>query len=190
MKQKRSLQPYLLMLMFFGPILLAAVAFYGPWDALRQTGEAHGELIEPPLPLPRGALTTPAGAETSPNWFENRWSLIYATTATCDQQCVSDLNRLNQVRLALGKNLGRAQVVLLFAGAQPPLPDGADVIVARLDDAPGSAMLELLGARAIANGRIYIADPSGQLVMTYLPDAEQSGMLKDLKQLLSVSTIG
>ena len=169
MKQKRSIQPYLLLLVFFGPLLLAAVAYYGPWDGLRQAGEAHGEFIDPPLTLPRGALTTPSGGATSPNWFQTRWSLIYARTAPCDQQCVSELNRLNQVRLALGKDLGRAQVVLLFAGAPPPLPDGADVIVARLDDAAGGAMLHLLEARGIRNGRIYISDPAGQLARLCFP---------------------
>ncbi len=189
MKLKHSIQPYLLILVFFGPLLFAAVAYYGPWEWLRQTAAAHGELIDPPLPLPRGALTTPSGGETAPNWFQYRWSLIYARTAPCDQPCISELNRLNQVRLALGKDLGRAQVVLLFAGAPPPLPAGADVIVARLDNAAGGAMLDLLEARGIRDGRIYISDPAGQLIMTYPPDAEQSGILEDLERLLSVYRI-
>ncbi|HEY5567921.1 MAG TPA: hypothetical protein VIM81_11860, partial [Gammaproteobacteria bacterium] len=44
----------LVALVFFGPVLLAAIAYYGPWDWAPRA--AHGELIEPPLPLPAEAV--------------------------------------------------------------------------------------------------------------------------------------
>jgi cytochrome oxidase Cu insertion factor (SCO1/SenC/PrrC family) len=38
--------------------------------------------------------------------------------------------------------------------------------------------------------RVYIIDPLGNLMMYYPPDADPSGMLKDLKKLLKYSKIG
>ena len=190
MKRRSNLQPFLLALVFFGPVLLAAVAFYGPWDWVPRGGAAHGELIQPPLPLPSGELTTLSGNRTAAQWFRSRWSLIYASTAHCAEPCVAELNRLNQVRLALGEDRQRVQLILLFAGAGPELPADATLLVARLDDTAGGAILELLGTENIGDGRIYIADPLGNLVMTYPSGAEQRGILEDLERLLTVSTIG
>jgi len=53
----------LVALVFFGPLLLAAIAYYGPWDWAPRA--AHGELIEPPLPLPAGASRVSIGIDTA-----------------------------------------------------------------------------------------------------------------------------
>lgn len=189
MKPRRSLQPLALLLVFLGPLALAVIAFYGPWDWV-PGGAAHGEFIQPPVPLPTGELTTLSGAPTAPDWYRGRWSLIYARTAECREQCIAELNRLNQVRLALGEDLRRVQLVFLFSGTGPELPNEAALLAVRLDDAAGAELLELLGAEIVGNGKIYLADPLGNLVMTYPPDAEQRGILEDLERLLTVTVIG
>lgn len=189
MKRRSSREPLFLLLVFVVPLALAVIAFYGPRDWVPR-GAPHGEFIQPPLPLPPGELTTLSGARTAPDWYLGRWSLIYALTAECREECVAELNRLNQVRLALGEDLRRVQLVFLFAGDGPQLPEGAAVLAARLDDAPGAEVLELLGAERIGDGRIYLADPLGNLVMTYPPGSEQRGMLEDLERLLTVMVIG
>ena len=189
MSRSSTIQPLLLMLVFFGPLALAVVAFYGPWEWVPR-GTPHGELIQPPLPLPPGALTTRSGDRTAPDWYRERWSLVYARTAQCTEPCLVELDRLNQVRLALGDDRQRVQLVFLFAGAGPELPPEASVLTARLDDAAGTAMLELLGAERVRDGRIYIADPLGNLVMTYPPGTEQRGIFEDLERLLTVTAIG
>jgi hypothetical protein len=38
--------------------------------------------------------------------------------------------------------------------------------------------------------RVYIIDPLGNLMMFYPPEADPSGMLKDLRKLLKYSKIG
>ena len=190
MTRQPLIQPLLLVLVFFGPALLAALAFYGPWDWVPRGGAAHGELIEPPLSLPPGAFATPSADEAPTDRARPRWSFIYARFAPCDEQCLAHLNRLNQVRLALAEDRDRVQLVFLFAHAKPLLPPDAGIIVARLDDAAGNPTLELLGEHRIRDGRVYIADPLGNLVMSYALDAEQKGMLEDLKRLLKLSKIG
>lgn len=182
------MEPLMLVAVFVVPLALAAIAFYGPWD-WTPSSAAHGEFIQPPLALPSGELTTQSGGRTEPDWYRGRWSIIYATTADCAEQCVVELNRLNQVRLALGDDLDRARLVLLYARNGPELPEGAALLAARLDDAAGSVLLELLGAERVGNGRIYLADPLGNLVMTYPADAEQRGVLEDLERLFTVTVI-
>ena len=189
MKRRTSREPLFLLLVFVVPLALAVIAFYGPTDWLPR-GAAHGEFIQPPVPLPPGELTTLSGARTEPDWYRGRWSLIYARTAECREQCIAELNRLNQVRLALGEDLRRVQLVFLFSGTGPELPNEAALLAARLDDEAGAELLALLGAENTGNGRIYLADPLGNLVMTYPPDAEQRGILEDLERLLTVTVIG
>jgi hypothetical protein len=38
--------------------------------------------------------------------------------------------------------------------------------------------------------RVYLVDPNGNLVLSYAPDADASGMRKDLARLLRLSQIG
>lgn len=183
-------QPLLLMLVFFGPLALAAVAFYGPWDLVPTDGTAHGTLIQPPVPLPPAPLSTQSGGNTAVDWFARRWSLIYATNEHCGEPCFEDLNRLNQVRLALAEDREHVQLVFLLANEPAELPVDPALIVARLDDPAGRVMLELLHQHQTGNGRVFLADPLGNLVMSYPLDAEQKGILKDIKRLLRVLVVG
>lgn len=176
----------LLVLVFFGPLLAAVIAFYGPWAFAPSA--AHGQIIEPPLPLPAEAL--PVRMRTAPAGQPRKWSVIYARTSACGEDCLEDLLRLHQVRLALGEDRGRVQTVLLWAGPDLPIPPEAEWITARLDDAAGKTIIQLLGEDAVRNGRIYIADPADRLMMTYPPDVEQSGLLEDLERLLDLSGTG
>lgn len=186
MTLKPRTQLFLLLLVFFGPLLLAAIAYYGPWEWAPRA--SHGELIEPPVALPRSALGPEAGE--AQERAQNRWSFIYARLAPCEQECLDHLLRLHQVRLALAEERDRVRMVLLFAGPKPPLPPEAGWVMTRLDDPAGKATLEILGAENVHDGRVYIADPLGNLVMSYPPDAAQKGMLEDLERLLTVSRIG
>jgi hypothetical protein len=42
----------------------------------------------------------------------------------------------------------------------------------------------------VAANRIYVVDPLGNLVLSYAPQADRRGVLKDLRQLLKLSHIG
>jgi hypothetical protein len=51
-------------------------------------------------------------------------------------------------------------------------------------------LLQALGAERLAQGRVYIADPQGNVVVSYPAEVEQKELLRDLKRLLSVSGTG
>jgi hypothetical protein len=59
-----------------------------------------------------------------------------------------------------------------------------------LDAEVASALLRALGAARLAQGRVYIADPQGNVVVSYPAEVEQKELLRDLKRLLSVSGTG
>jgi len=46
------------------------------------------------------------------------------------------------------------------------------------------------GTPMMGGERVYLIDPLGNLMMFYPPDADPSGMLKDLRKLLKYSKIG
>ncbi|HMB72942.1 MAG TPA: hypothetical protein VKQ06_05175 [Gammaproteobacteria bacterium] len=183
MNRAARLQPYLLMAVFLGPLLLAAVAYFAGW---RSSAAPHGELLDTPAPLPELALTTSSGTLTSQDLLQRRWSLIYVAQAQCNLDCVEQLNRINQVRLALGKDMGRAQVVLLYTGPAPRLPDRADVILVSLDDSAGRAMGEFFATSTAGDREIFVTDPLGRLVIAYGPDVARRELLEDIERLLAV----
>src|SRR5690606_21887473 len=69
------------------------------------------------------------------------WSLVYARTSACEEQCIADIVRLRQVHLALGKELNRVQRVVIAperggrAGRDPTL------VTAAFDDPGGAELL-------------------------------------------------
>ncbi len=183
----KSIILWLIGLACIGPFVLAAILYYGPWQhSALPTLPGVRELVQPPVALPPAWFDEPAASPA----VRYRWSLIYARIAACDQQCVADLERLRQVHLALGSEVDRVRRVYLYTGDEPQFPDDRQLLVRRLDDDRGAPVLGLLGEDRLRAGRVYIADPSGNLVVSYPPSAEQKELLRDLQRLLAVSRTG
>jgi hypothetical protein len=175
--------PWLVALAVFGPFVGALLLYYVPSDfgwLPRLPGSR--ELIEPPLEAPAAWLD----ADEAPG-ARYRWSLIYAKMAACDRPCSQALERLRQVHAALAGDADRVRRVYWHAGAQPSVPDDPGLLMRRVDDAPGESAVRALGAARLEQGRVYVADPRGFLVVSYPADVEQKELLRDLKRLLSVS---
>jgi hypothetical protein len=196
-------------LLFFAPLGLAFFLYYGEvgW---RPGGRVnHGELIDPPRPLP--ALTLPMvtsgrpdsepadGAVTAPDFLKHKWTFLYWGSGSCSARCRADLYNTRQVRTALNRDMDRVQRVFLAEGAccdraflreQHP-----DLITVRATPA-AAPLLALLDPRRSGAGqdrvddRIYLIDPLGNLMMSYAADANAKGMLEDMKRLLGLSHVG
>ncbi len=180
--RRKALVPWLIASACFGPFGLAMLLYYGPWslDWMPQL-PGKRELLSTPVPLPAAWLRGTAGAY--------RWQLIYARMAPCEQQCARELTRLLQVQQALGKDQEHVQRALWYAGAEPGFTDPA-LAVQRLDELPGRDVAEALGPEGIGNGRVYLADPRGDVILSYPVDVEQKELLRDLKRLLAGSGTG
>ena len=186
--------------LFFTPLLASYWLYYGMgW---RPSGQInHGELIQPPRPLPRvdlprvpidaGAAKELPGAD--PTLFRGEWTLVYIGDGGCDASCHQTLYVMRQTRLALGADQTRVAGVFLVT-ADCCAKDYLAREHARMTvlDASGAAAGPLLsrfptGAR---QQTLFIVDPLGNLMMRYDVRRAPGGLLVDLKRLLELSQIG
>jgi len=183
-----------LTVLFFGPPILVALAVLGPWDLgwLPQAEEPYGTRYDPPISLPVVPLQATGGEDTETEWPRGRWSLIYAGLADCDRICIDRLRTLAEVIDALPGEAQYLQRVFLYGGDIGALESSQlaqGLTMGRIDGAAAAGLREALGEGSLAGGSIYIADPRGDLVYSYPPDAEWQGILEDLKRLIAIARI-
>ncbi len=206
-----------LALLFIAPLGLAFYAYYGlHWHPGRRVN--HGELIDPPRPIPTLSLPrvveaagptgeggVPGGADVfkgsgrcftwGPGCAPRPAGLSFTTRARCVPLC-DENDRVQRVFVAEGDCCD-----MEFLRTQHP-----DLITVRAtpEAAPLFALLERGSgddAGAVRPGvadaghpgaadRIYLVDPLGNLMMWYPPGAPPKGMLEDLKRLLGLSHVG
>ena len=173
-------QIWILIALFFAPLGLAFLLYYG--GGWRPSGSTNkGELISPPRPVPNASA------------WHGKWTLVYVGDGRCDERCRAALLLTRQTRLALNADMTRVQRVFLATGnccdrtylaAEHP-----DLGVEQVDDAAGAAQLAVFPD--VASGSIYIVDPLGNLMMRHAPTAGLSkDLLEDLRKLLKLSHIG
>lgn len=181
--------------LFFAPLLASAWLYYG--TSWRPGGHVnHGELIQPPRPLPAVDLPRVAlgGEPAVPDrtLFRSTWTLVYIGDGSCDASCRATLYVMRQTRLALGTEMTRLGRVFLVTGnccAKDYLArDHAGITVL---DASGAASAQLLGRFPGDRAHtLFIVDPLGNLMMRYDVRRDPRGLLVDLRRLLQLSQIG
>ncbi len=170
---------FLLVASLFCIPLAAALGLYFT-SGWRPAVGAHGELIDPPRPLPEDAL-------------RERWSLVYLAGSDCDERAPAVLEDLSRLRLALDKDAARVRRVLLHAGecATMDLPsEESDLLVLSATGDEGATLRALFPPTLGGAHGIYIVDPHGNLLMSYPATGSARGLLKDLERLLRLSRIG
>jgi len=180
--------------LFFMPLLASGWLYYG--TSWRPGGHInHGELIQPPRPLPQVALPrfVLAGEALDPTPFRGKWTLVYIGDGGCDASCRGTLYVMRQTRLALGTDMERLERVFLVTAdccAKDYLArEHAGITVL---DASGAAGAQLL-SRFPPQDRphtLFIIDPLGNLMMRYDVRRDPGGLLVDLRRLLELSQIG
>jgi len=193
-QQQRSGRRQLLLIasIFFVPIA-AAVWLYFSSGWRPSVGVQHGELVDPPRPLPALALSQLDGSRAAADLLRGQWFLVHVVAGHCTDRCLAVLADLRQLRLALDKDAGRVRRVLLHDGtccdaAFPALE--ADLLVLAAEGPEGAAFLGHFPPAADGAFGIYIVDPQGNLMMSYPATGSQRGLLKDLERLLRLSSIG
>ena len=186
--------------LFFLPLLISAWLYYGmSWTPGGHTN--HGELIQPPRPLPRVDLPSiTVGGDTgkelaagAPTLYGNNWKLIYIGDGSCDASCRDTLYVMRQTRLALGTDMTRlARVFLATANccAKDYLArEHAGVAVLDASAPAAAPLLSQFPAQDRAH-TLFIVDPLGNLMMRYDVRRDPGGLLVDLRRLLELSQIG
>ncbi len=178
--------------LFFVPLALSFFLYYG--TSWRPTGGTqHGELVEPPRPLPQVALEPAAGGPPREDGLRGAWHLVFLAPADCDGACRETLLATRQVRLALDKDMTRVRRVYLYPGAASPVPgfgeEHPDLWLASLERAGLAAEFEAAAGGRPATGW-FLVDPLGNLMMAYPAGFTSKGLLEDLERLLKLSHIG
>jgi len=187
-KGRRTL--LLLALVFLGPMGIAMALYYTGFQWRPQGSTEHGELYQPPRPLPELDLQL-LGEGGGNAGLRGKWTFIYAGPGDCATACREALVEMRQVRRALGRDMERVQRLYLVTGGEPDLAWLATEHPG-LDVAAGgeatNAVLQAIGEAPA--GSIFLADPLGNLVMRYPAGTGMKGMHQDLQRLLKISTIG
>jgi cytochrome oxidase Cu insertion factor (SCO1/SenC/PrrC family) len=160
---------------------------------------SHGTLIVPPRPLHDTKLTS-LSDPSSQQHLHGKWSLLYLHTGMCGKDCVDNLYKMRQLRLAAGEYAPRIQRVMIVSG-----PDTTPLSEDQIQHFAGQLMLNAEENKQFSSlkifsmsdeedplleRRLYLVDPLGNLMMSYAPDTEPGGIIKDLKRLLRYSRIG
>lgn len=186
---KNRITIIVLVLVFVLPVVVAwYLVFFTEEFRNGETGE-HGYLIEPPRQLPDTQLSgAPTGASQN---LHGKWTLIALASGKCGESCRENLYRMQQIRLATGKDMHRLQRVLLHNGLNDETADIAS-------DYPGQLFLSLqevsrefetafFQEHDSGDPGIFLVDTRGYLMMYYPYETDPPGVIKDLKRLLRVS---
>jgi cytochrome oxidase Cu insertion factor (SCO1/SenC/PrrC family) len=156
----------------------------------------RGELVHPARPLEGFELLDDNGEIITQENFLGLWTLLEFAVSPCNEDCMKNVYKMRQIRLALGKDAHRVQRAIVAETS-------TDMDKLMLDN-PGTRLFRTTdkSAKLVATfpgyihgdissiaGRIYIVDPLGNLMMKYQQNADPSDVLKDLRQLLKATWI-
>ncbi|MGH8249448.1 MAG: hypothetical protein ACREVI_01925 [Steroidobacteraceae bacterium] len=183
----------LVALLFFAPLAFAAWIYFG--SGWRPGGSVqHGELVEPPRPLPLTPLLMPDGGVIASDALRGSWFLVHLVEGECDDRCLDALAESRRLRLALGRNMSRVTRVLLHSGGccstDVQAGPGRDLLVLGAPGPEGAALRNLFPPAPGGGAGLYIVDPRGSLILSYPATGRSRGLLEDLERLLRLSNIG
>lgn len=175
------------MLVFAGPLLVAAWLYYGgaSWQPAARSN--HGALLEPIINL---ADELPESDVESLS--ERQWMLIYVNAASCDERCEQALILMRQTRVMLGNEMTRVQRVFLHGSEAPDrvLTEDRHAGLITTRNRGLADFLQKKRPAELPQGGIYLVDPLTNLVMYFTPDIDPRDMVEDLEHLLELSRIG
>ena len=178
----------LLVATFVLPFLLGTGLYLSGWRP-EKFGN-HGDLIQPPRPMPETGLLQPDGRPLPTAELRGKWLLMLPIEGSCGASCLESLRQMSHVHLALNKEQSRLRRVLISTEGSPPLAElrqaFPDLLIAKLDPEAATAWESAL--ENTGQG-LLIADPLSNLIMRYEGAVEMRGVHKDLERLLKYSWI-
>ena len=187
----------LIVLLFLAPVVLATSLYLSGW---RPDGKGlqQGELVQPARPLTNTNLRKTDSTEYRLHALRGSWTFITFSRLPCNDICQNNLYKMQQVRLAQGKDAGRVQRAFIALGSTDDLSALETKYPGLMAFTGAPAAVQTLAREFTSSHgtpldgleRVYLVDPNGNLLMSYAPDADPSGMRKDLARLLRLSQIG
>jgi hypothetical protein len=186
--KRRGRRQFLLVASLFVVPVLTAIVLYRSVD-WRPVVNAQGTLIEPPHTLAIAGLALENGEGAPDDALQGRWSIIRPVTGDCGERERALAEELGRVRLALDKDADRVRRIFVHDGACAAAGLGAGESDLRVYTATDDSLAQFPPSVDGTAG-IYIADPHGNLMMSYPASGSARGLLKDLERLLRLSSIG
>ena len=126
--------------LFLLPVVAATALYVSGW---RPEGKSlqHGELVQPARPVGDAELTGADGAPFRLNALRGKWVFVYFGPLLCTEACRNSLYKMQQVRLAQGRDAVRVERVMIVADAD------ASALRELAQQNPG--MVAVSGTRAI-----------------------------------------
>ena len=185
-------------------LLLLAVIFVLPFTLaatlhlldLRPTGKSYGDLIQPPKELNFINLQNSENKTLPPKQWLKIWSIVMVDNAGCTVNCQSQVQLVKQVHTSLGKEYKRIQRLLIVTTdiAASDLNalklNNPNLKIVANNDAQTLKFAQQFGSATNTNGKIYLVDPLGNLMMSYTKDHDLKGLRSDLTRLLKNSWAG
>ncbi len=193
--KKARVQLALIALLFFGPLAVAALMYYGGFLQGTRATANHGTLMRPVVVL-KNSVPGNAVLEAA----DGQWLLVSLVDGPCEARCQTDLYTSRQSREMLGRDRDRLQRVLLHGAEAPDTvfisQEHPDLMTA--ENRSLSNVLENNHPASQAHNNTgqhqpsgyFLIDPLGNLVMHFEPDLEPAKMVEDIEHLLRLSRIG
>lgn len=177
----------LLVLVFVLPVILAKIALDTDFFETKATN--NGILLEPTLDFSNVSQGAPEQ--------QRKWRLVYALPKDCGQNCENALFGIQQVWLALGREMHRVMPLVLTTeksdkAAIAKLTEQQSYHFIQTDNASVDALFQSHG-----NDNIYLVDTLDNVLLRYplISDQQEAVLhsreiLADLRKLLKLSRIG
>ncbi len=204
----KTIPPWSTLLIIFSffllPLVLAWFVYTGAIEIDPESTRNYGILVKPAIPVSWTGLTlenstgNQDGNEEGNSVaaaLDGHWVILYPIQPPCENDCISHVTSLRQVRRASGRKRDRVRIALVTQGwmseetlanltaVYPQFklisdPDGyLNKALASADDAAGNH-----GDRTT-----YLIDPRGNLMMLYSTESGPIKLSKDLKLILTWS---
>ncbi len=211
---KNKLKLAFLLLITALPVSLATISFKSAIENGELSATSNkGHLINPPADISaldmRDASGLPAFktfeeeiAELAENeeYEIKPWLLVYVTANQCDEACKERVRYLQQLHIALGKNIQRVRRYYLNAAAEPLTQDTAQLFredfpsmgIAFGDVSKIESNMREVGVELSLHDQSYVLliDPVGNVMMYYTNEQSAEDIMADLETLLKYSSLG
>lgn len=176
-----------LLALFFTPVLVAVV-LHSEWvDWRPMPDKAHGELIEPVVPLGKFQHADAAGTPRELADLLDRWQLVFVSQEACRSDCIETATLMHNIRLAQDRHRDEVGLVMLHGTELAPetmrLIAESDPAWLLFDGTAGQALIERLPEAS--DGSLFIVDPKANIIERFGPGANLNGVRKDLDRLLT-----
>jgi len=183
----------LLILMFLLPVVGSWYLVFFTDYAREGKGAEHGDLIQPPRQLDNAEFVWVGRDSTRQVSLYGKWSMLFFVDGPCEARCEDSLYRLQQIRLATGRELQHVQRIAIIDESEASqfsdnlsknFPGQLYISKNNL----GNKFLQQFRDQNIEDqGSIFLIDPRGFLMMYYPEETEPTGIIRDLSRLLRIS---